>query len=69
MLNGFLEANLGVALLLLVLLLTCGRMAFVSKSGSGAGGEGAAPPHKAWGGSRCTLCLVVVPLWVSLLLL
>ena len=39
---GFLESNLAVALLLLVLLLTCGMMALKIKSGRGAGREGAA---------------------------
>ena len=44
---GFLESNLAVALLLLVLLLTCGMMAL--KSGSGA------PSPKALGGSEMYL--------------
>ena len=52
---GFLESNLAVALLLLVLLLTCGMMALKIKSGRGAGWEGAAPPPKALGGSKMYL--------------
>ena len=40
---GSLDTNLGAALLLLVTLLTCGMMALKTKSGRGAGGEGAAP--------------------------
>ena len=46
---GFLGSNLAVALLLLVLLLTCGVMAFKIKSARGAEGEGAAPPLQGVG--------------------
>ena len=56
----FLESNLAGALLLLVLLLTCGMMALEIKSGRGAGGRAQRLPPKALGGSKCTLCLLVV---------
>ena len=49
---GFLESNLAVALLLLVLLLTCGMMALKIKSWRGAGGRAQRLPTKALGGSE-----------------
>ena len=49
---GFLESNLAVALLLLVLLLICGMMALKIKSGRGVWGRAQRLPPKALGGSK-----------------
>ena len=52
---GFLESNLAVALLLLVLLLTCGMLALKIESGRGAGGRAQRLPPKALAGSKMYL--------------